>query len=69
MLIMEVFSASLCLTHPQLGHRQDVGLLIELSISSHVSFVSADRFICQELDDHSSLAFHDTIVQTSFHIM
>jgi hypothetical protein len=69
MLIMGVFSAALYVAHPELNPAQGFGLLTELSAQSCLHFVSVDRFICQEFDDHYLLAFHDTIIQTSLKVM
>jgi hypothetical protein len=48
---------------------QGVRLLTELSTQSRVNFVTVDRFIGKEFDDHSLFVFNDIFVQTSFNIM
>jgi hypothetical protein len=65
---MEVFSAALHLSHPELHCTQGVGLLAELSAWPYVNFVSV-RFIYDELDPQFLFLFHETIVQTSFTAM
>jgi hypothetical protein len=69
MLIMESFSAALYLAHPEVNRAQGVSLLTAPSTSSRVNFVNVDRFIYQEFDHLFLLVFHETIVQTSVHIM
>jgi hypothetical protein len=66
---MEVFSAALYFAHPELDPAQSAGLFTELSNQSRMTFMNADKFICQEFDDRSLLALHDTRVQTSFNVM
>jgi hypothetical protein len=58
MLMMKVFSAALYPARPELDREQAVGLLTELSPSYRVNFVSVDRFIGEEFNNHSFLVFH-----------
>jgi hypothetical protein len=69
MPLIEVFLAALYLAHPELGRAQGLGLLIELSTESRVNFLSVDKSIGQEFDDHSLLVFHGIMIQTSFNGM
>jgi hypothetical protein len=66
---MEVFSDALYLAHPELDRAKGVGLLTERSTYSRVNFVSVDRFICCEFDNHPLEGVHDTIDETCFNIM